>query len=340
MRMLGHAAASGYDRIIDYIDGNVIAPSQNVSLAQRVIARFSRNWITNSGVRWYHRQEFLCELHAAMHWLKDSRNIFHFIYGENSFRYLSELKRKLPRNKIVCTFHTPEYRFRSLISDPSYLRTIDAVIVVSTAQCAYFSDILGKEKIFFVPHGIDTEVFQSSQKRRMMNNKFNCLYVGTHLRDVDAMEKIILEARTHNAKIHFHVVANETTLARFRGQANVSVYHKIADKELIALYQSADILTLPLLESTANNSILEAIACGLPVITTDLVGTKDYLNHDCAVFVPKNSTHAFIDQITKLMHDPDRCHQMAHAARTRALTLSWPAVAKKIEKLYSEIAKW
>jgi glycosyltransferase involved in cell wall biosynthesis len=339
MRMQGHAGPSGYDRIIDYVEANTIAPQQTLSLPSRIIARLMRSVIANAGMQWYDRKEFLCEMQAAMRWLKTSGGLFHFIYGENSYRYLSAIKKWFPKNKIVCTFHTPAERFESLLTKKEHLQAIDAVVVVSNSQKPYFSNLLDSDNVYFIPHGVDTDVFKPVPKRPSSNGRFNCIFVGKHLRDISSMQKTVAVAEKCNPDIHFHLVSDKTSLSFFDGYSNVSTHYKISDEKLISLYQGADALTLPLLESTANNSILEAVACGLPVITTDLIGTRDYLNDDCAIFIPRGDSEAYVTHIENLMGDSDKYDQMAKASRKKAEELSWTAVAEAFENLYLKINK-
>jgi glycosyltransferase involved in cell wall biosynthesis len=337
MRMKGHAGPSGYDRLTDFLDATVIAPAPKLSIFSRVVAKILSRLIINSGVLWYHEREFICEMRAALYWLGTTGSLFHFVYGENSFRYLPAIKRLFPKNKIICTFHTPAERFDSLVTNKDYLRAIDAVVVVSNSQKIYFSNILDHDKIHFIPHGIDIEAFSPGPKRRVSNGKYHCIFVGKHLRDVDCMIKIVSEAENRCPRAHFHLISNEDTLSLFEGRDNISTYQNVSDEKLLSLYQSADVLTLPLLESTANNTILEAIACGLPVITTDLIGTRDYLNENCAMFSPNGDAHAFVSQIEYMMNHPDRRDQMAKACRKRAQELSWMTVAGQLEYLYRKI---
>jgi glycosyltransferase involved in cell wall biosynthesis len=337
MRMQGHAGWSGYDRIIDYLDAIVIAPLPEMTLLPRIIARLFRGPILKSGIQWYHREEFLCEMQAARHWVMRTGGIFHFIYGENSFRYLATIKKLFPKNKIICTFHTPASRFESLVTEKDYLQAIDAAVVVSTSQTAYFSKILSSDKVFFIPHGVDTDAYRPDPDKHVADNRFNCVFVGKHLRDISAMQQIVAKAEQRNPKIHFHLVSDEATLSLFEGRANVTTHRRIPDEALRSLYQSADALVLPLIESTANNSILEAVACGLPVLTTDLVGTRDYLNTDCAVFIPPNEEEAYLTHIEDLMNRPEKRARMAQASRAKALELSWSVVAARFETLYRRI---
>lgn len=339
MRMQGHAGPSGYDRIIDYMDAKIIAPQQNLSIPSRIFARLMRSVIAKAGMQWYHREEFLCEMRAAGYWLKSNGGLFHFIYGENSYKYLSVIKKWFPKNKIVCTFHTPAERFESLMIKKEHLHAIDAVVVVSNSQKPYFSNLLNSDNVFFIPHGVDTEVFKPKPERPGSNGRFNCIFVGKHLRDISSMQKTVAVAEKRNPDIHFHLVTDKTSISLFEGFGNVSAHYKISDEKLISLYRKSDALTLPLLESTANNSILEAIACGLPVITTDLIGTRDYLNDDCAIFIPQGDSEAYVSHIEDLMRDPEKCNQMAKASRKKAEELSWTAVAEAFEKLYLKIIR-
>jgi glycosyltransferase involved in cell wall biosynthesis len=199
--------------------------------------------------------------------------------------------------------------------------------------------LLGNEKVYFIPHGVDIDAFKPGSELQRSNTRFNCIFVGKHLRDIAVMERIVSDAEQRNPKIHFHIISDPTTLLLFQDKQNVSTYHKVSDDKLISLYQTADAMVLPLLDATANNSILEAIACGLPVITTDIVGTRDYLNDACAVFVPQDKPEAFLPHIEGLMRHPDKCVQMSKASRKRACELSWPIVARKFEELYLQVTR-
>lgn len=57
----------------------------------------------------------------------------------------------------------------------------------------------------------------------------------------------------------------------------------MSEEDLLVAYRQADLLALPLKDCTANNSILEAMACGLSVVTTDIGGIRDYVDDTCAL---------------------------------------------------------
>lgn len=175
LRMHYHAKASGYDRLADFLDANIIITPNHLTLTQRILAKSAGPLIKSSGSQWYHRQNFAAELMAAREWLRTKDQIFHFLYGENSYRYLGRLKVLGRQNRILCTYHTPTYRLQELVRDQGHLRCIDAAIVVSTPQVEFFSKLLGFERVFYVPHGIDTDRF-SPQPSRIIDDERSAVY--------------------------------------------------------------------------------------------------------------------------------------------------------------------
>jgi glycosyltransferase involved in cell wall biosynthesis len=110
----------------------------------------------------------------------------------------------------------------------------------------------------------------------------------------------------------------------------------IEDAALAGLYRAADVLFLPLIESTANNALLEGIASGLPAVVTDLAAVRAYLPGHEGVLVSGNRPEGFIDALTWLAGDADARVKMGQRARARAQALAWPHQVRQYETLYQE----
>ncbi len=86
------------------------------------------------------------------------------------------------------------------------------------------------------------------------------------------------------------------------------------------------------------NTVLEALASGVPVIATDVGGTRQILRDGVDGYVvPSGDAGAFVSRSTELLGDRPRREQFAHNARQRAEEFSPQRMAEKFEELYDDI---
>ena len=336
-RMPHHSRFSGYDRLADYIEGDVIAPPSQWSLPKKLASRVCSPLVKHSGCRWYHREGMMSELAAMRQWLGSRKRIFHFLYGENSFRYLGAVKAVDRQNRIVCTYHTPPEKFLDGIRKREFIKRLDALVVVSTMQMEMFSSLIDPARVFFVPHGVDVEHFKPAEETKSADDVFRCLFVGSHLRDMDTLAesaKILGECAPH---IRITVITSPDYHVHFKGLGNVEALSGVSDDRLLRYYQTADLFLLPLIECTANNGLLEAMSCGLPIISTDLQGVRDYVDDRCAILTGRGDLEAFTETVLAVAGDGEKRAAMAKASRELAHRFSWDAIAKKMCRLYDDL---
>ena len=108
---------------------------------------------------------------------------------------------------------------------------------------------------------------------------------------------------------------------------------------LLREYRSADLFLLPLTDCTANNCLLEAMACGLPLVASDVGGVRDYATDESAALVPPGDGEAMADAVLGLCGDDERRAEMARAARRRALALDWDRVANSLLGVYEAVGR-
>jgi glycosyltransferase involved in cell wall biosynthesis len=262
-------------------------------------------------------------------------DLLHYLEGEHTLQFLPQIMNKVDhlrrRTPIVATFHQPPQLLDKLVNF-SIVKRIDHLIVLSPEQVSYFTQHLSADRVSMIMHGVDTDFFRPADRKN--SGSFRCLSVGSWMRDYDAVLEVAHRLGSM-PQFEFQIVSR--AVADRPVPANVSVCSGIDDVTLRALYQEADVLFLPVTSATANNAVLEGIACGLPVVTTDLASLRAYLPSQEAIMVRDNDPEHLAEALLKLYHNPRLRADMGLAARQRALQLSWPNVAKQHEALYDQL---
>ena len=88
---------------------------------------------------------------------------------------------------------------------------------------------------------------------------------------------------------------------------------------LAGLYNCADMLLMPTLDDNLPNAALEAIACGVPVVSYETGGMPDIVGEqEAGILVPKGDIGALLDSARSLLRDTNSLKQKKEAARCRA----------------------
>lgn len=104
-------------------------------------------------------------------------------------------------------------------------------------------------------------------------------------------------------------------------------------EKALALAQ-ADVLMMPSLSENFGNSVLEAMAAGLPVITTPEVGAAVLVRSSGAGLVVQRSASALASAIREFIENPDLRARCGKAGRDAAAMHSWIAKAAEMERYY------
>lgn len=332
-RMSHHAAHSGYDQLIQHIESRVIEPNMLHHLLDRLPERILANIRRTAGT-WYNSQALKQELQNIPAFFLKSGHIYHFLYGEDSFHYAGYLN---PRrsNKMVATFHMPPDKFQEILSGRRHLATLDAAVIVAPNQKEMLRPMIDPAKVHLIPHGVDTTFFQPPAQGTLIAKKV--IFVGSHMRNFTMLRKVIQAMQGQDAALSFTVVTLHSCFNHFAGLENTTLCAAIPKEELRVLYQNADLLLMPMHDCTANNAVLEGMACGLPVIATRVGGIDLYVNDSSAILVAPDNVRGMANAALVLLNNKERLQAMSNNARKTAEQFAWEVIADKMEALYQQL---
>lgn len=121
-----------------------------------------------------------------------------------------------------------------------------------------------------------------------------------------------------------------------QAHGNVRTTDSLTQPELIHTYQNALALINVSLAEGFNLPLLEAAACGTPIITSDLPVHREILeNH--ALFCDPRSTKSIGETLLDFLHDPSLQEQLKNATQALREHYSWEKAARETRQLYSTL---
>jgi len=94
---------------------------------------------------------------------------------------------------------------------------------------------------------------------------------------------------------------------------------------------------LPTLREGMPMVILEAMASGLPIVTTKVSGIPEIVNEKCSIYVKRKDSKTLASSIIKILSDPKKMRRMSKEARRASIRLRKEVVLEKYKNLYRSL---
>jgi glycosyltransferase involved in cell wall biosynthesis len=207
----------------------------------------------------------------------------------------------------------------------------DRIIVGSRFVQQSFVDLgYDAAKIAITPYGVDTERFVPPAAPRG-DDVFRALFVGQigQRKGMSYLLQGYEKFRRTDSELHIVGTIGSGHEVYSRYQHLYKHTANVPQKDLPALYHQADVFVFPSLIEGMPLVVLEAMACGLPVITTTH-GPSDIVRDGVdGFFVPIRDSEAIAARLEQLYNDPSLREQMGRNAREQALRYTWNAYAQR-----------
>lgn len=128
-------------------------------------------------------------------------------------------------------------------------------------------------------------------------------------------------------------------LATELGLADAIIFTgRVDNQDMAALYRSADVMLNPSLVDNMPNSILEALASGVVVVSTEVGGVPYLVEHEkTALLVPAQDPAAMADAILSLLSDAATAKRIRQAGLESVQQYTWNRVKDRLLQVYEKI---
>jgi glycosyltransferase involved in cell wall biosynthesis len=205
------------------------------------------------------------------------------------------------RKKCILFIHQPPSWFIKEKIDISSLKDVKQIIVLSETQRNYFEEHLSRT-VILIKHGVDLNSFVITK----VPKKNLVLIVGQHLRDFEAIVNTVKKVISINNDIEFHFVIplkhRPEILNEIKDKEKIFFHDNISTIKLVELYNQAKLTFIPLMDSTANNTINESLACGTPILTNQVGDISCYISDYCGIICSRSNPEDFSAFIIKIIN--------------------------------------
>ncbi len=109
-------------------------------------------------------------------------------------------------------------------------------------------------------------------------------------------------------------------------------------KDVDDIYPAFDIFVHPSFSEGGPGAVLEAMCAGLPIIASNVGGTKDLLADDCGILISPDDRQELADALKRMMNDPELRNEYGRRAKARAeKEFSLETMLDRYEKLFEEL---
>jgi len=178
------------------------------------------------------------------------------------------------------------------------------------------------------------------------------LHVGTHLPHKNVESLVLAWARlksstyqhkdSHQLVLAGHTSSNSPLIrelvAKHGIEDSVSFVGEVDENELCSLYSGADLFVFPSKIEGFGLPVIEAMACGTPVICSNASSLREIVD-GAAWMIDPNNIDSFADIINQLLYSPELRQKFIQKGFARCAQFNWETTAKATYLVYQKVTQ-
>lgn len=228
------------------------------------------------------------------------------------------------------------------------------IITISNATFKASLNIgLSENKLDIIPFGVDTSFYKPLDVDKD-EEIFQILSVGYLIERKGFMYLIssIKEVLKEHKNIRLRIVGSgpqeqqiKNHISKLNLENHVEIIGNISDEDLLNMYNSSDLFILPsIIDSQGNTEglgvvLIEAMACGVPVIGSNIGGITDIIQDgENGLLTSQKDVIGISKSIIKLIEDPDLREKISYNGYKRVQeNFTWEVIAKQYDHFYKNL---
>lgn len=268
----------------------------------------------------------------------------------------SALISKIRNKPLVLTYHNNITGFGGMgYVAKAYNKTIlkfvlgeaDKIIITNKKQLE-FSPLLTNyhKKISVIPPGVDTKKFKPIKTEKRENSLFFLSVLDRYheYKGLGYLLEALKLVKNEIKNVKLTVGGSGELIEYYKNMANslglknnVEFMGRIAEEELPTYYNRSELFILPSTSPTQEGFgmvLLEAMACGIPVVSTNLVGLAEEIKEEKAgIIIRPGDAEALADAILKMLKTKPSGNAVNLAKKYK-----WSKITEKISKIYLSLS--
>ena len=330
-----HARVSGYDQLVAYYPNSITIGNNELK----------------PSLPWWSRYKWLYEFVG----LKYTTNVelVHVLYGEEYLRFSPYLYGKIP---VVATFHQPPGRLENELRrggssgrvyrmthrlTKNRFRLLSAAIVLEESQKELLSEFMPSKNIHVIYHGVNTNYFKPYKGGFDKAGQPIILTIGQWERNWEDYIKVVNLAAKIGLNWKFVVVNRnlpEEVIRELTGVNNFEYFRDASDEQLLKLYQTSKLMFLPLYSGAGNNAVMESLACGCPIVSTDVFHPNYQIRGDFIKFYTSGDIQSAIERMKEFAQlEIGEYNQVSAKSTSFISQFDWENIASRTAEVYSQV---
>jgi glycosyltransferase involved in cell wall biosynthesis len=228
-----------------------------------------------------------------------------------------------------------------------FYRRSDHVLAPTPGLVAEMKRMRGDDHASLWSRGVDRDLFSPRRRdpvwRRACgigDDEIAILFFGRLVleKGADVFARVITALHDAGLNVRPLIVGAGPAEALFRALPGAVLTGHLQGEMLARAIASADIMLTPSTTETFGNVVLEAMACGIPVVSADAPSARALLHYGSeGLLCPAIDVSAYVNAIRLLIADPARRRGMGGAAREASAAYSWDTASESVARTYLEL---